>query len=235
MESALELRKSSRCPCDGEFCVSPLHKNSDLQTKPKEARLNTCSLEILPTQDNKPDTKDRRRPTSCQLSAGIQTLPVRYRVPRGRELPSLSLFPLKRKRSLSEPSRHTKTERQSLDISLEGKFEFIPEPNQTSSGYLSETDTLTFGHQADIKPTLNKPKMESFSDQSEIIPLSGSDSESENSSDESMDDDIFFSQDHVIKVASPPKPPIGRSKSLPNRMSRNNRKYFTVEIKETFV
>lgn len=122
-----------------------------------------------------------------------------------------------------------------MDISLEGKFEFVPEPNQTSSGYLSETDTLTFGHQADIKPTLNKPKMESFSDQSEIIPLSGSDSESENSSDESMDDDLFFSQDHVIKVASPPKPPIGRSKSLPNRMSRNNRKYFTVEIKETFV
>lgn len=211
LESILELRQTAKtpCPCEGEFCVSPLHQNSNSQFKPTQSRMSTSSLEIPPTRDNN-NSVDRSRPVSSQFPAGIRTLPSNYKVPRTQELPSLSLFTLKPQRSASESSQ------QNGAISDE-KSKDLFESAKTSNGSSSDTETIdTITCQSSRRP-IPISRMESYSsDQSENIPLSGSDDDIDSSSDEVTDDDVLQSPAHETEFFTDvaPNPAFAKTNGL---------------------
>lgn len=188
--------------------------------------MNTSSLEILPTRDNNNSVG------RSQFPAGIRTLPANYKVPRSQELPSLSLFTLKPRRSASESSQ------QNGAISDE-KSKDLSESAKTSNGYSSDTDTLdTNTSQSSKQPIPSISRIESYSsDQSENIPLSGSDDDIDTSSDEVTDDDVLLSPAHEREFSMDvaPNPAFAKSNGLTVLNQGDKRKSFTVEIKQTLV
>lgn len=193
--------------------------------------MNTSSLEILSTRDNN-NSADRSRPFSSHFPTGIRTLPVNYKVPRTRELPSLSLFTLKPQRSASESSQ------QNGAISAENSKD-LSESAKTSNGYPSDTETTdTNTYQNSRRQIPDISRMESYSsDLSENIPLSGTDDDIDNTSDEVTDDDELLSPAHGREFFTDvaPNPAFAKSNGLTVLNPGEKRKSFTVEIKQTFV
>lgn len=195
--------------------------------------MNTSSLEILPTRDNN-NSADRSRLFSSHFPTGIRTLPVNYKVPRTRELPSLSLFTLKPQRSASESSQ------QNGAISAENSKD-LSESAKTSNGYSSDTETTdTNTCQSSRRQIPNISRMESYSsDLSENIPLSGSDDDIDSFSDNSevTDNDVLLSPAHGREFFTDvaPNPAFAKSNGLTVLNQGEKRKSFTVEIKQTFV
>lgn len=195
--------------------------------------MNTSSLEILPTRDNN-NSADQSRPFSSHFPTGIRTLPVNYKVPRTRELPSLSLFTLKPQRSASESSQ------QNGAISAENSKD-LSESAKTSNGYSSDTETTdTNTCQSSRRQIPNISRMESYSsDLSENIPLCGSDDDIDSFSDNSevTDDDVLLSPAHGREFFTDvsPNPAFAKSNGLTVLNQGEKRKSFTVEIKQTFV
>lgn len=193
--------------------------------------MNTSSLEILPTRDNN-NSADQSRPFSSHFPTGIRTLPVNYKVPRTRELPSLSLFTLKPQRSASESSQ------QNGAIFAENSKD-LSESAKTSNGYSSDTETTdTNTCQSSRRQIPNISRMESYSsDLSENIPLSGTDDDIDNTSDEVTDDDVLLSPAHGREFFTDvaPNPAFAKSNGLTVLNQGEKRKSFTVEIKQTFV
>lgn len=241
LESSLKLQQQRTCPCDDEFCISPTNqnRNSSLLIESRKTKKNACSLEILPTQDNRGHTG--KRPTRGQISTGVRTLPPSYRVPRSTELPVLSLFPIKPRRSISE-SRQQKGSEQAIEATSAGRSKDMSDHIRTSSGYSSDTETMTVLRHTNRQLTDIRPWLESLSDQSENIPISTSNCESESSSCECSDDEEAFvsreSRGVISMTENMQKSPNTQRESLATiniQSSSDKRKSITLRMRETRV
>ncbi|XP_061173431.1 cyclic nucleotide-gated cation channel alpha-3-like [Saccostrea echinata] len=232
LELALNPHQQKNCPCDDEFCISPTNQNPNMRLESRKHRVNTCSLETLPTQDYREPIA--RLPISCYNSTGIQTLPASYRVPHiSRELPNLSLFQLRPRKGTSE-SRQQNGSKESHDPSVAEGSRDVSDQIRTSSGYSSDTETMAL-----LLHTSRNTRLESSSDQSENIPISTSNFESDSTSSDSTDDkQSFFSRDlngiASLRQIEHKAPKAGKTVEKINYLnSSNKRKSITVRMRET--